>query len=295
MDEQDPDEHPSPGKWSKLGAENFSVRCGPNYVRNGFKAASAPALGEVIAMDALRTKHKIFNVLHYNYIALPPATPGWSEPYAEFFIINQMIPYHFRGPNLFASEDPDGDTLNLISYVRIRPGLAPDWRSSDEPRNAEELLKRFLLRAEQDDAIAHCLKEIGMITNLEHLGTRLPASLMRICRKLNGKPILTRPQHFFHRDEANRYLAVDLDGHRYKLGTRISLFRGLSQLSQLDLAYGIVIEARKEVELPEVMTCCCKLSRMKIDEAHPFPPEHGSLPAAKSNNAPIQLGIAAPR
>jgi hypothetical protein len=47
------------------------------------------------------------------------------------------------------SASTDGETFHLISYVRLSPGLAPDWKSDRDPEGPEELLKRFLLRADQ--------------------------------------------------------------------------------------------------------------------------------------------------
>jgi len=107
--------------------------------------------------------------------------------------------------------------------VRLPPGLGRGWDGSEEPRGGAELLKRFLLRADVDARVADCLKEIGLILNLDALEGRMPAAMIAVLRRFNGKPVLTRPQHRFHRDPANRYLAVDLDLHRYQLVTRGTL------------------------------------------------------------------------
>jgi hypothetical protein len=283
--------------WSSLAAETFRVRCGPNYAKNGFKSPSAPALGEVVAVDILLTECKIFDLLSLNHIALPEATPEWNESYPEFLVINQMVAKRFYN-SMFTNASTDGETYNLLLYVRLPPRLAPGWSADQEPQNAEQLLKRcmpksslrfhphayqsdslyvcpldmilvprvlrFLLHADQAPAIANCFKEIGVIRNLEVLAGHLPSSLVSLMSKFNGmppcpstrraafpfwlrlpsvsisimfhhahrdihcdarfphagKPILTRPEHYFHRDPQNRYFACDLDGHRYKYLTR---------------------------------------------------------------------------
>ena len=128
--------------WLPLDAKDFQVRCGPDYPRKKLKAPSASALGEVVAVDVLRTDHKIFNLLALNHIALPPATPGWDETYPEFFVINQMLPVRFNKALFPGAGNDDGETFNLIVYVRLPPKLGLGWSADKEPCGAEELLKR---------------------------------------------------------------------------------------------------------------------------------------------------------
>ena len=45
----------------------------------GKKYPSTDALGEVVAMDTLKTKKKIWNLLELNHIELPPPTRGARE------------------------------------------------------------------------------------------------------------------------------------------------------------------------------------------------------------------------
>jgi len=66
------------------------VRCGPNYPKYGKKAPSGAALGTVEAMDVFLTQRRISHSLALGHIALPPATPGWSEIYPEFLVITQV-------------------------------------------------------------------------------------------------------------------------------------------------------------------------------------------------------------
>lgn len=264
--------------WCKASASQFQVRCGPNYPRNKFKAPSAEALGEVVAMDAFYTKCKLHNIMQHGYIELPKATPGWSEPYAEFLVVNQMLPLHFKNA-LFTNEHTDGETVNLVTYVRFPAGLAKGWRDDEEPRTAEQLLKRFLLRADQDSNIAHCLKELGLVLNTEEIKTSLPRSVYSLLVRFNGKPILTRPEHQFFRHPENRYFGIDLNGHQYTLTTRTGVAKAIGHLQHLVLGYGMVIEARKEHELPETLLFCSNLLRLSAAKGTPFPPTGDDPPA----------------
>jgi len=82
--------------WSDHPASAFSVRCGPNYPRLGRKAPSGPAFGEVVAMDKFNTPRKPYHIMSHGLLRLPKPTPGWSEPYAEFLVVVQMIPMTLR-------------------------------------------------------------------------------------------------------------------------------------------------------------------------------------------------------
>ena len=83
---------------------------------------------------------------------------GWNEPHPEFLVINQMLPMQM-GP-MTTNEQTDGETLNLRTHVRLRPGLARGYDPAKDPQNAEELLKRFILRAASNPKVAVCFKEI---------------------------------------------------------------------------------------------------------------------------------------
>jgi len=41
-------------------------------------------------MDVFLTPRRISHSLSLGHIALPPATPGWSEIYPEFLVITQV-------------------------------------------------------------------------------------------------------------------------------------------------------------------------------------------------------------
>ena len=120
--------------------------------------------------------------------------------------------------------------------------------------------------------MAHCFKEIGLLRNLDDITAHLPKSLAGLFRRFNGKPILTRPEHFFHRDPQGRYFAIDLDAHRYKYMTRSAMQTGVQHVERVRLGYGYVIEARKETELPETMLCCCEILHLQRSKAVWFPP-----------------------
>ncbi len=190
----------------------------------GPMCASLSAMGVVSESDALRTPRKVHNLLRHGLIRLPAGTVGWAEPYPEVVVINQMIPVTLRH-TLFAGEKSDGETINLISYVRMRPGLAAGGGGAGggagSSAGAEggtqtavgaplppgaKLLVDFLMNAHRDPRVASALKEIGRVTNMDEVASALPLPVAAILRRFNGKPILTTPEQKFYHCEG--YLQV---------------------------------------------------------------------------------------
>eukprot|EP00964_Phaeocystis_antarctica_P147740 scaffold114421_cov51-Phaeocystis_antarctica.AAC.3 len=91
-------------------------------------------------MDVFLTPRRISHSLSLGHIALPPATPGWSEIYPEFLVITQMLPVKFN-KSMMAGKEADGETYMLMTYVRIPPKLGAGYRSDAEPQNVEQLLQ----------------------------------------------------------------------------------------------------------------------------------------------------------
>jgi hypothetical protein len=87
---------PTEHTWDDHPASGFNVRTGPNYPRYGRKASSGPAFGQVVAMDTFRSSRKMHHIMSHGLIRLPKPTPGWSEPYAEFVVVVQMLPMVLR-------------------------------------------------------------------------------------------------------------------------------------------------------------------------------------------------------
>mmetsp|Transcript_27581 Transcript_27581/g.89099 ORF Transcript_27581/g.89099 Transcript_27581/m.89099 type:complete len:164 (+) Transcript_27581:244-735(+) len=111
-----------------------------------------------------------------------------------------------------------------------------------------------------------------MLANLEEVGALLPSPIMKLLRRFNGKPVLTRPEHKFYRGIGNAYLEISLDGHRYSYATRAAIHSVTRSLGQIELAYGMVVEARSEAQMPERMLFSCKVSKLDMSRVVEYPP-----------------------
>ena len=59
---------------------------------------------------------------------------------------------------------------------------------------------------------------------------------------------------------------MDLDCHQYMYATRTGVAKVYSHLAHLELNWGLVVEARKEEQMPEQM--CTAIKLMRIDGKH---------------------------
>ena len=73
-----------------------------------------------------------------------------------------MLPVKFN-KSMMAGKEADGETYMLMTYVRIPPKLGAGYRSDAEPQNVEQLLVRFLMRADQ------VLARIGQMFRVRNL------------------------------------------------------------------------------------------------------------------------------
>ena len=67
------------------------------------------------------------------------------------------------------------------------------------------------------------------------------------------------------------YLEVDLDVHAYAFLARRALTAFLSRLSSVVFDNALVVEGRREAELPEAVLCCARVARVDFEVARPFP------------------------
>ena len=57
--------------------------------------------------------------------------------------VNEMVPTRFNSSIWTKKETTDGETFNVVVYVRLKPGLGHGWTNDMEPQNAEQLLNRW--------------------------------------------------------------------------------------------------------------------------------------------------------
>ena len=178
-----------------------------------------------------------------------------------------MLPMQM-GP-MTTNEQTDGETLNLLTYVRLRPGLARGYDPAKDPQNAEELLKRFILRA-ASNPVAVCFKEIGIILNLDEVerngANKMLVGLIRItASRFSRDPSTTSTST---RSAGTwRLTSMATDTHL----TRTAADMGIGVVEDMDLGYGYVIEGSR-LRLPEVMACCCRIIKLQKARAKSFPP-----------------------
>lgn len=83
-----------PHSWSRLGAEKFLVRQGPNYVKNKRKGNSAGSFYELQGVDWYRAGRKVDEVA--KLVDLPE--PEFSHPAVpSLLVVNVQLPLEVGG------------------------------------------------------------------------------------------------------------------------------------------------------------------------------------------------------
>jgi len=95
-----------------------------------------------------------------------------------------------------------------------------------------------------------CLKAVGILENAEDLG--IPAVLMPIVRKFNGRPVLVeREMRRFGQPSRDGLVELAVDIRGFNPVARSLLCRLRGQLRHAQLQIGLVVQACSDEELPE--------------------------------------------
>jgi hypothetical protein len=190
-------------QWFEGDGSAFQVRKGPNYRRNKQKDHSGPCLFQLVDVQLHHVEQKLEHVCAF----LP--LPEVGEDF--LFVVHAALPNY--PPSFYGQADGNG--LSLIMYYVI-PKEVLEATKADEPAEPWAIvLKRFLEAPLEDvdaetKAIHERLKFIALIRNLVADGGDVDLGSLS---KWNGKPVLSRPQHAFHRGDG--YFEVDIDVHMF--------------------------------------------------------------------------------
>ncbi|XP_002974273.2 uncharacterized protein LOC9657679 [Selaginella moellendorffii] len=248
------------GSWSRICPSTFKLRS-RNYMKDKKKqAASKFSIFEAAGVDVFLSPKKIDHVARF--VDLSHIVDGNPEDkFPSLFIFNIQVPMY--SASMFPAEN-NGEGLNLVFYYRM---------SEEFKRNGPPYLKDMLSKLLDDEqekvrglvgetivSFRERLKIVARVLNPDEI--HLSAPEKRLVVTSNEKPVLSRPQHSFHKGPG--YLEVDLDVHRFNFIARkaVESFRERLKLCVLDI--GLTIQGNKAEELPEQMLCCARINRLNV-------------------------------
>ncbi|ETO69034.1 hypothetical protein F444_14274 [Phytophthora nicotianae P1976] len=245
------------GSWAHVDATRFNVRQGPNYRKTKLKAASAPALLELVAVDVYRSDVKADNI--GSIVDLSDLRPQTGK--LDLIIVNCQVPSYQPSNPLWGEKQGDGPGFNFVTYFSIPPAIREMLDAPGEPSlQAVRLLKDFM---QPQSWASERFKAIGIVVNPQE--QNLGRAERRLLETYNGQPILTRPQHRFYRGDG--YFEVDVNAHDFNYIARKGLVGVSTHACNMILDFGFVLEGQEDNELPEQILGCVRLCKVDVREA----------------------------
>jgi hypothetical protein len=114
-------------------------------------------------------------------------------------------------------------------------------------------------RSSTDDA---CLKLIGRVENLEDLG-----DLPDVVHSFNNKPVLLTKSCTVHVHDNGKILEITFDVRMWNFLARKSFAMLNGELKNAVVSLALLVEGKKETELPEQIIGCVQLDFLDVKNA----------------------------
>jgi hypothetical protein len=277
--------------WANGKAEEFKVRVGPNYNKNGKKADSAgPALYQLIAVDVFKNtvdaETRAMHTARFMRLAageerLVPEFDPKSCPLPRFFICNVQVP--LTAPKMFGKNDLEAG-VSCVQYFELTRSTFEAAKSLATAPAAVRELCRFFKEAFSNDDIARRFKVVGTINNVAEVG--LPSMF----QSYMGKPaIIFKTGRLYagilDNTRAHSYVEMDTNVHDFAFLPRKAIYTMLDKVPQMHISFAYIVQGEEDEELPEQVFACADLSQLDLTRAVPVdmrPPSQGVSKRAMS-------------
>lgn len=262
-----PSSETSSSSWSPGEPSLFRLRCGPDYLRNGFKAKPGTELYSCVAVDVVQARDQIHSVLQESRNGGSSYAPSELCGLPEILLVHFQLPFE-AGP-LYGPHPGDDHGCSVIITCALRPNFSAD--------PASRLFTTYLQKhhpIRESASASGCLKVVGILENLESL--EIPALLRPIVRRFNGKPVLVEKESkryasngTAHSENSARQqvsvLELAIDVRSFNPLARSLLARlKKAVLPKAIVQLGILIQGVSDDELPEGLLAAVRLEALDL-------------------------------
>ena len=238
-------------------AENWRLRIGPNYKKTGAKAPSKPSLYEFCGVEVHQSADPFDDI---GSRMLLPRPNFRTNGLPEVVILNMQIPFN-ESPSMFG-QSLHGKTANVSLVFSLKPETAASAADIATAPAAVRLWEEYTRLAPRDK------RDGSGFRGRAKLLMRTDKGLPQIFAGYNGKPVLlTRSSKTVQSAEPGRYFELDANVRNWAYPARMGMCSIWEDLSTMRVHAGLVIEARKDHEMDEVILGCCKLSRLELNNS----------------------------
>jgi hypothetical protein len=271
---------PSPHSYNPIDATMLHVRVGPNYRKEGRKAASKPALMRMVGCDLYYSEEKID--LLGQQVVFPESTYSdraspLSGNLPHYFVFNlQLQKPTGAAASMFGQASRAGYSLALYfeptdDFLKQVEGLftpqdLPGDLATVECSNAAKLAWKWFNTFSQDQSMRERLKIKAHVMNPE------TSELSSWILKYNGKPAMITKSNTMTRFQGRTVQGKPVDVVECDVDLRVwnLLFRqGVNSvfpiLNKLSFALALVIEGETDDELPEQVLAGVQLNYIDTD------------------------------
>lgn len=233
------------------------------YAKERKKAPSEAPLYTPFACDMLSFDAKQSHIAEViDLPELPEDMQSAVNGVPPMLIINVMLPKYDPPNPVWGHTKTDGPNWSFVFYTVMTKETQAALLDLSNASPAVQLLHDFM----QDDSQEMRERFKMMVSAFNPGDMDVGGVVKKLLNDYNMKPLLTRPQHFFHTD-GQTYFEVDIDVNQFGYVARKAFGSMRDKLGQLRTDLGFTIEARNEEELPECMLTILYIHKKDLKDA----------------------------
>jgi hypothetical protein len=192
-----------------------------------------------------------FPALEMGDLATEPCFKDPSVHMKPFLIFQMQIPS--EKPSIFRSSS-DGRGWSICIVFKLNKHICKELRDLANASAGVRLVNQWFQKCQTDKSWRGRFKLICGASNISEI-----RELSGVVKSYNRKPVLIRQTSSIF--SGDNYLELDLHVFKFDRIAKMSIHSIQQHVNKMFMELGILIEARGEAELPEVILGCAKCNK----------------------------------